>query len=172
MLSPDDKQAIDGLFGRIEDVSRQYPHRDEEAQALIAEHLSRSPAAPYYMAQTLVMQEQALAQAQSRIAELEQSLSERPQGGGILAGLFGGGQRQAPPPQRPAMGAQPHSGQGGGFLAGAAQTALGVTGGVLLGSAIAGMLSPDPAMAEEPAPADEEPAEDFGDFGGDDEFGF
>ena len=37
---------------------------------------------------------------------------------------------------------------GGGFLAGAAQTALGVTGGVLLGTAIAGMMTGG-AQAEE-----------------------
>ena len=40
-------------------------------------------------------------------------------------------------------------GQGGGFLAGAAQTAVGVAGGVLLGNAIAGMFA-GPAEAGEP----------------------
>ena len=60
----------------------------------------------------------------------------------------------------------------GGFLAGATQTALGVTGGVLLGSAIAGMLSPGQAMAEEAPPAEENAGgDDFGDMG-DDDMGF
>jgi uncharacterized protein len=40
---------------------------------------------------------------------------------------------------------------GGGFLAGAAQTAMGVAGGVLLGNAIAGMLGGHEAKAAEPA---------------------
>jgi hypothetical protein len=40
-------------------------------------------------------------------------------------------------------------------MAGAMQTAVGVAGGVLLGNAMAGMLAPDEAMAEEPAPEDE-----------------
>lgn len=180
MLTPDDRNAIDGLFARIDDVSRQYPDRDSEAERLIAQHISRSPAAPYYMAQTLVMQEQALAEAQSRIAELEREAAQRPQGGGIFGGLFGGGQPAAASRQaQPARQANPPmqaGGAGGGFLAGAAQTALGVTGGMLLGSAIAGMFSPGQAMAEEPAaeaPTDDEPpADDFGDFGGDDELGF
>ena len=38
---------------------------------------------------------------------------------------------------------------GGGFLAGAAQTALGVAGGVLLGSAIASMFGAGSAQAAE-----------------------
>ncbi len=38
---------------------------------------------------------------------------------------------------------------GGSFLGGAAQTAMGVAGGVLLGNAIAGMLAPDAAEAPE-----------------------
>lgn len=64
---------------------------------------------------------------------------------------------------------------GGGFLAGAAQTAMGVAGGMLLGSAIAGMFQGDQAQAAEPAatPADEPPADDVGaaDMGGGDEGG-
>ena len=40
-------------------------------------------------------------------------------------------------------------GGGGGFLAGAAQTALGVAGGVLLGNMIGGLCSSTPTQAEE-----------------------
>ena len=38
--------------------------------------------------------------------------------------------------------------RGGGFLAGAAQTAMGVAGGVLLGNAIAGMFAGDANAAD------------------------
>jgi hypothetical protein len=48
---------------------------------------------------------------------------------------------------------------GGGFLAGAAQTAMGVAGGVLLGNAIAGMFGGDEAQAAEPQ-ADDPNAEE------------
>ena len=48
-------------------------------------------------------------------------------------------------------------------MAGAMQTAVGVAGGVLLGNALAGMLAPDEAVAEEPAFDDEM------DFGSDEE---
>jgi hypothetical protein len=66
--------------------------------------------------------------------------------------------------------AQQPGAQGGGFMAGALQTAMGVAGGVLLGSAIAGMFSSPAEAAESPAPAEpeaapEEPAADEG--GGD-----
>jgi hypothetical protein len=56
---------------------------------------------------------------------------------------------------------RPQQPGGGGFLAGAAQTALGVTGGVLLGNAIAGMLGGRDAKAAEPA-ADKGTKEDKG----------
>src|SRR5690606_5971977 len=112
-------------------------------EALIQQRLRDYPPAPYYMAQTILMQEQALRQAQERIEQLEANQNA---GGGFLDGLFGGGE----PPRRPARRGPWDRGQqdyderrgqgGGGFLAGAAQTALGVTGGMLLGSAIAGML--------------------------------
>jgi hypothetical protein len=72
----------------------------------------------------------------------------------------------------PGMGGMAPRG-GGGFLAGAAQTAMGVAGGVLIGNMIADAFS----GGEEPKTADAGQAEpqqaaagDFGDAGGD--FGF
>ena len=66
---------------------------------------------------------------------------------------------------------------GGGFLAGAAQTAMGVAGGVLLGNAIGSMFAGDAPATETAAaePAAEEPQVEeaayddggFDDFGGD-----
>jgi hypothetical protein len=205
-MDSNDRQAIAGLFQRLDQVESQSPPRDGEAEAFIREEIARQPGAPYYMAQTIVMQDYALQQAEARIEELEQELSSRPSGGGgLLGGLFGGGSREPPRPTRTVprvgMGAQPMAAQpmgapgigaagmgaagmgaagmaqrpGGGFLAGAAQTAMGVAGGMLLGSAIAGMFQGDQAQAAEPgaAPADEPPADDAGaaDMGGGDEGG-
>jgi hypothetical protein len=51
-------------------------------------------------------------------------------------------------------------GQGGGFLAGAMQTAMGVAGGMILGNMLMSMFDPgvaEAATTEEPAP-EEEPA--------------
>lgn len=171
MQNQQDQQAIDGLFDRIEDVARNSQPRDGEAETQIQQRLREFPPAPYYMAQTILIQEQALRQAQARIEQLE--ASQRP-AGGFLGGLFGGDE----PQPRPARARGPwdrqrgnfedRRGQGGGFLAGAAQTALGVTGGVLLGSAIAGMLTGGAHAQEHSADASpDQGAEDF-DAGGDD----
>ena len=174
MPNQDDSSAIDGLFDRIEDVSRNSAPRDVDAEALIQQRLRQFPPAPYYMAQTILMQEEALRQAQTRIEELE---SQGQQRGGFLGGLFGGAEPERQPQRQPVQqrgpwggsdAEQPRRGQGGVFLAGAAQTALGVTGGVLLGSAIAGMLTGG-ANAEEYAPEPEaEQNADEMDAGGDD----
>ena len=189
-MDQQDKSVIDDLFGKLRQAEGKTGPRDPEAEMLIAEHIKSQPGAPYYMAQALVVQQDALANAQSRIQQLEQELTERPQGGGFLAGLFGGGEEQ-PSPQRRNVPA--HAGRyrqqaqagpwggggGGGFLAGAMQTALGVAGGVMIANAITGMFAADEAAAAELPPEDMAPedmaAEDAGwdepaadDFGGDD----
>jgi hypothetical protein len=185
-MEQQDRQAIEGLFAKLRDVERSAGPREGGADAFIRENVSRQPNAPYFMAQTIVVQEQALEQAQRRIEELEyRSAEQRPAGGGFLSGIFGGGQSQAPRggsvPQAPrgapwqngapqqGMMQQPmmQQGRGGGFLAGAAQTAMGVAGGVLLGNAIGGMFggSGGAAQAAEPA-GDNESASDEGDSGG------
>jgi hypothetical protein len=172
-----DRQAIERLFGKLGEVERRSGARDAEAEAFIRSRIAAQPAAPYFMAQTIVVQEQALGAAQARIAELEQQLASRPAGGGgFLAGLFGGGQPQpAPrPTSMPSMaprmvpGMAPGRG-GGGFLAGAAQTAMGVAGGVLLGNMIASAFGGDDAKAGEanqPEP-EQAAAEETGDAGHD-----
>ena len=196
-MDHNDRHAIEGLFGKLSAAERQAGPRDPEAEAFIRDRMAAQPAAPYLMAQTIVVQEQALNAAQQRIEQLEYEMASQPQqssGGGLFSSLFGSGSRPAAP-QRPrraapgmagpmggsapadaAAGASGPWGQqgmaaqrpagGGGFLAGAAQTAMGVAGGVLLGNAIAGMFGGDTANAAEPAaapPQAEEPAADFGD---------
>jgi len=164
-MDRNDQQAIQSLFGKLGDVERQSPPRDAQAEAFIREQVAAQPAAPYYMAQTIVVQEQALEAAQARIEQLEQA---RPSGG-LFSSLFGGG-RQPPRPRRAQQQPYPPGQmQGGGFLAGAAQTAMGVAGGVLLGNAIAGMLGGGEAEAAED-PGAEDPGFDDGggDFGGGD----
>ena len=183
MPNQDDHVAIDGLFDRIEDVARNSQPRDRDAETQIQQRLQQFPPAPYYMAQTIVIQEEALRQAQARIEQLEAQGQQR--GGGFLGGMFGGSEPQQQQQQQPARRRGPWDrGQddeeqrrpsGGGFLAGAAQTALGVTGGVLLGSAIAGMMTGGANATEynpEPEPEADPGAEEIDagadDFGGDD----
>ncbi len=197
-----DRQVIDGLFGRLGSAEREAGPRDPQAEALIGQHLMRQPNAPYFMAQTLVMQDYALQSAQARIEELERQAAARPAGGGgFLSSLFGGGQpARGPDPRQqqrygqpgmgqPGMGQQQgmvppmqHPPQRGGFLAGAAQTAMGVAGGLLIGNMIAGMFTggaaeaaPTDAAAAEPPPEDMGGGDEGGGFfdgmfGGDEEF--
>lgn len=170
MLRQDDERAIEDLFERLANVEQVSGPRDRDAEALIFQKLRENPAAAYYLAQTVVVQEAALREQQARIEELENK--DR----GFLDDIFGDDRpaprREAqhsrqPEQQRPS----PWGQQPGGFLAGAAQTALGVTGGMLLGSAISGMFGSDPAMADELDPGDELSGDlgDLGDFdiGGD-----
>lgn len=187
-MDHNDRQAIEGLFGKLGQAARSQPHRDPEAEALIADLIARNPGAAYYLAQTVIVQEHALNAAQQQIEQLEQVQHQPQQGGGMFGRLFGGGQ---PQPQRPmaprapqGYGQQAMPGQGagpwnsggrpagGGFMAGAAQTAMGVAGGVLLGNAIGSMFAGDAAAAEPPAeaPMEEEAAYDDAGFddGGDD----
>ena len=157
-----DRAAIEGLFERIARVAQRSGPRDRGAEALIQSEIEAQPAAPYYMAQTIIMQEKALNDAQQRIEALEgreqQDFSRR----GAAAGPWGTSSYQG----------------GGGFLAGAAQTAMGVAGGVLLGNMLADWLTPDQATASgsENAGLFSEPGTDTpdtqiadaGDFGGGD----
>jgi len=186
-----DRQAIEQLFGKIAQVERQATPPGAQAADFIRSQINQQPNAPYYMAQTIVVQEQALSAAQGRIQQLEQELASRPSGGGgFLSGLFGGRQSRPQPHQpyqpQPMHGMAPHGAPGmggmapgmaprggGGFLAGAAQTAMGVAGGVLLGNMIASAFSgggeANAADAGQAQPQ-QAAAEDFGDDGGD--FGF
>jgi uncharacterized protein len=206
-MNRDEQGMIQNLFGKLAEAERSAPPRDGEADRFISDSVSRQPAAPYYMAQTIIIQEQALEAAQARIQDLEAQAS-RPQGSGGFFGSLFGGSAQAPRQQPAAYNRQPGYGQaaapqasgawnrgaqpggygqqpgamapagrgGGGFMAGAAQTAMGVAGGVVLGSMLSDMMfGDDPAAAVEGAVADagtaaEEQVADMGgeDFGGGD----
>lgn len=180
-MDRNDSQAIEQLFSKLDAVERQAPPRDGEAEAYIRDRIASQPGAPYYMAQTIIVQEQALEAAQARIEELE--AKARQHSGGILGGLFGSsrppqrsgtvpriGRAGTAAPRSPLPGDAAHNaraGAGGGFLAGAAQTAMGVAGGVLLGNAIAGMFGDGEAQA-----ADDAGAADEGFDGGFDDIDF
>jgi hypothetical protein len=134
-MDRNDQQAIEDLFRKLREVEQRAPQRDREAEALIRDHMARQPASPYYLAQTVVVQQAALKEAERRIEELEnRNRDVRPSG-----------PWDRPEPAR----RQDHGYGGGGFLAGAAQTALGVAGGVMLGSLIGSIFSVGPAHAAE-----------------------
>lgn len=145
MLNREERRAIEGLFDRLAEAERRTPERDPEAEALIGAELRRLPSAPYYMAQTIVVQQQGLEAADARIRDLEAQLAQRDE------------QRQRSPWDRGEDGYDRRQRDnnfasgfgGGGFLGGAMQTALGVAGGVLLGSAIGSLFGAGGAHASE-----------------------
>lgn len=158
-MSPEERQLITGLFDRIRAAAN--APRDPEAEALIADAVKATPYAPYFLAQAVIVQDQALRAANERLQQLEARLNaeQPPASGGFLNSLgsiFGGAPvQQTPPPSQPrgpwgppAPQQQPYPPQpepgpwggappaGGGFLQGALGTAAGVAGGVLLADSI------------------------------------
>ena len=159
-MSPEERQLLNGLFERIKSASNS--PRDEEAQTFITDQVKALPAAPYLLAQTVIVQEQALEGANARIKQLEARLAEATSkgSGSFLSGIFG--QRPADPPPRatgpwgqnmvgyppPQPQAYAPDASGGSFLRGALGTAAGVAGGA---ASAAGATRPGPA-AERPRP--------------------
>ncbi|AMY65515.1 DUF2076 domain-containing protein [Enterobacter asburiae] len=149
----EEQQLINGLFERLKQTGQQNSQRDADAERQIAEFVRQQPAAPYYMAQSILIQEAALKRLQARVQELESELaaqkSKPSMGGSFLGGLFGGGKNNPQPdnswnaqPQQPP--AQDYSRapatRGGGFMAGALQTAAGVAGGIALAEMLTSMF--------------------------------
>jgi hypothetical protein len=177
IMNEQDRQAIEGLFSRLAEAECRAGPRDAAAEAFIQQRIGDQPGAPYMMAQTIVVQNMALERAQARIAELERTSAESAPvnaqaNGGILGGLFGGAQQRERPRHTgsvPVAGqrssapqAQPQQAGGGGFLAGAAQTAIGVAGGMMLGNMIGGMFSGGDTATAAPADAAADPEPDAG----------
>lgn len=131
-MNPQEQQMIESLFQRLAQGAVQAGPRDPEAEALIQQRVQGLPGAAYYMAQTLLVQERALQQAEAR-------LSAMPQGGGSFlppgAGYAPPGYAAAPQP----VYQQPGGSGVGGFLAGAGKIALGVGGGILVADAAMGL---------------------------------
>lgn len=103
-MDSQERQVIDGIFERLKNVATQ--SRDPEAERYIAELVQKQPYAPYALAQSVYVQEQALLnqqqqieRMQAEIAELQSRPAQAAGGGGFLSGLFGGGNAA---PQRPA----------------------------------------------------------------------
>ena len=125
-MTPQEKQLIESLFQRLAQAAPNAGPRDPEAEALIQQRMQSFPGGSYYMAQTLLVQERALRDAEARLGS----------GGGSFLPPQGGPRysQQGPPQWR--------GGGGGGigsFLAGAGQMALGIGGGILVADAAMGL---------------------------------
>jgi hypothetical protein len=168
-MTSDERTLIATLFDRLNQAAAQ--PRDAEAEELIRGKVSQQPLAPYLLVQSTLVMQQALAAAQSRIADLEKQLAAagRPgqgSGGSFLSGmanLFGVGQSPSQPPPRPPQTPPPLPTQpsppstfappplpqagprgGGSFLQSALSTAAGVAGGALLFQGIQNLMGHNP----------------------------
>jgi hypothetical protein len=91
-MNPQEKELLTTLLDRLKNAPRQ--EKDPEADTLIREAMTAQPDLPYYLTQTVLIQDLSLHQAQQRIADLEKQLADaqqaaKPTVGSFLGGLFG-----------------------------------------------------------------------------------
>lgn len=120
-MSPEERNLITDLFDRIRDAGA--IDKDRQADVLIRDAVRQLPDAPYVLVQSVLLQEHALADAQSRIEELEARVAELESAGqpatsgrGFLGGAsplsrgaasvpsVGSGPRDEPAPSRSVWG--------------------------------------------------------------------
>lgn len=118
-MNSEEQTLIDGLFSRLQQAETDSAPRDAQAEARIKEHITRQPAAGYFMTQAILVQEAAIKsldaqnkqqaqQIQQLQDELQRAKTTQPatSGGGFLSSIFGGSSREPQPaPSAPASGA-------------------------------------------------------------------
>jgi hypothetical protein len=67
-MNSEEQTLIDGLFSRLQQAERDAAPRDAQAEARIKEHLTRQPAAGYFMTQAIRRAEPAARRASPAIA--------------------------------------------------------------------------------------------------------
>ena len=155
-MTPQERQLVDDLFDRLSKLEG--APRDPDAAAAIAQGLRSAPNAVYALVQTVLLQDEALKRANSRIQELEAGgAGEQRQSGGFLDSMretIFGQERGSVPNVRPpdlasrptwnsgqvlqqAQGPAPYNQGPYGQPYGAPQAPMGGGGGSFLGSAAA-----------------------------------
>jgi uncharacterized protein len=103
-MTPQERQMVADLFDRL--ASLEGGQRDADAERAIREGLARAPNAVYALVQTVLLQEEALKRANTRIEELEHAVNPGPaqtQSGGFLDSMrsvFAGQSRGSVPSVR------------------------------------------------------------------------
>src|SRR5438874_452104 len=137
-MTPQESDLITTLLARLKSTAGQ--PKDPDADRLIRQAMVQMPDAPYYLVQTVLIQDLSLHQAEARIAELEKQVSDasqsaptsflgslfgrsqpaQPSGSVPSAGPWSRGPNVAPPPQGGPQYAQPGYAQPGAAITGAA----------------------------------------------------
>jgi hypothetical protein len=121
-MNSEEQTLIDGLFSRLQQAETDSAPRDAQAEARIKEHLTRQPAAGYFMTQAILVQEAAIKsldeqnkqltqQVQQLQAELQSAKAQTAapaSSGGFLSSIFGGASRDPQP--APTQSAAPSNG--------------------------------------------------------------
>ena len=153
-MTTQEEQMLQGLTDRVNNT--QLSEKDPEAEQFLRNTLGRNPDALYILAQTLLVQQYALDQAQKQIADtrtqldqLRQQQQQPKHATSFLGNLLGRDDAPSPAPPPPPPQSQPQftpvptypapaygtpqyaAPQSGGFLRSAAQTAAGVAAGAL-----------------------------------------
>jgi uncharacterized protein len=163
-MTPQEESMLKDLIGRVEQT--QLTEKDPEAEQLLNQRLGRNPNALYILAQTVLVQNYALEQAQAQLNQLRQqtqALQQQPARTTSFLGNLLGHRDPAPPPPppQPGYGASPYGqpwnqvpayqgpaygqpppapGGGSSFLRTAATTAAGVAAGALAFQGIESLL--------------------------------
>jgi uncharacterized protein len=154
-MTPQERELVTQLLARVKQHAAEA--KDPEAEALIRQAMTAQPDAPYFLVQTVLMQDMALQQAQERIRQLEAEAAQvKPAPTSFLGGAARGSvpntgawtqsapAAAAPAPAAFTQGAAPlaAAATGGGFLHQAATTAAGIAGGALLFEGIRSLFGP------------------------------
>ena len=132
-MSPEERDLISGVFERMRSVGT--IEKDREADTLINSSVRQIPDSAYMLVQSVLVQEQALQQADQRIRDLEDQVNQMSteleaarkasssSGGSFLGGLFGGS-KPAPAPESasPWGSSVPSTGRRTGGFGGPAQS--------------------------------------------------
>lgn len=152
-MTSQEQQMLQGLIQRVNQTQLQ--EKDFDAEEMLQQTLGRNPDALYILAQTVLVQQYALDQAQRQLEQLRQQQPQRSTS--FLGSLLGRNEEPArstppaPPPPPPVAPPPTYSSipgyaggygtpQAGGFLRGAMQTAAGVAAGALAFESIEGLM--------------------------------
>ncbi len=136
-MTPAERQLIDNLFDRMQRLAP--INKDREAEQMIQEGVREMPDAPYLLVQSVLVQEEALRQADAHIRELE-ARSSSDVGRSFLGGpSLGTGSVPVTGPRQASQSAPEPSPRDTGqpsFLASALSTTASVAGGMLIADSI------------------------------------
>ena len=102
-MTPEERQMLGGLFQRVNSAAA--TQRDPEAESFINDAVRIAPHSPYVLAQTVLVQQQALEAAANRISQLEAAAQQGPEPteehgsflGNLGKSIFGSGPSSPPP---------------------------------------------------------------------------